>query len=328
MAEAKGDALVAEAEKKLKSWSLFGSGGKTEAAAELYDKAAAQYKLAKEWDKAGETYVKTAECQEKLQQAHDAVTAYVNAAKAFKNTSLKDAVKMYKIAAELHTEANRFSSAAKLYKEMAQIEEKEGSSKAALKAYSDAADMFQADDATASGNQMLLKVAELSAKNLDYTRAIEVYEQVITTSLENTLLAHSCKDYMFKAGLCAFVMAAKAEDMKIVTDKLDKYQDMHPAFGNDRNCALLTNCAKAFDDDDVDAFTDYVFKYDRISPLDHWIAGMLLEVKNALKSTEVAGEDSMSLGGGGGAKKKVDVDDWQDEGKGDTGGGGDDDFLA
>lgn len=45
-AKAKGDSLVAQAEKRLKSWTLFNSN-KTEDAAELLEKAANNYKLAK-----------------------------------------------------------------------------------------------------------------------------------------------------------------------------------------------------------------------------------------------------------------------------------------
>jgi len=61
----KGDELVKEAEKKLKSWSLFSSSSKYDDACELYDKAAAQYKIDKEWERAGQTYVKAAEISEK-----------------------------------------------------------------------------------------------------------------------------------------------------------------------------------------------------------------------------------------------------------------------
>lgn len=43
--EAKGDDLEKKAEKKLAGWSIFGS--KQEDAADLYDKAANQFKLAK-----------------------------------------------------------------------------------------------------------------------------------------------------------------------------------------------------------------------------------------------------------------------------------------
>lgn len=47
----KGDALVAEADKKLKSFSLFGMGAtqKQEDAKEMLEKAAAAYKMNKNW---------------------------------------------------------------------------------------------------------------------------------------------------------------------------------------------------------------------------------------------------------------------------------------
>lgn len=45
--EAKGDEFAKKADKKLKSFSLFGSSTKYEDGAELLDKAANQYKLGK-----------------------------------------------------------------------------------------------------------------------------------------------------------------------------------------------------------------------------------------------------------------------------------------
>jgi alpha-soluble NSF attachment protein len=70
-----------QAEKKLKSFSIFGAAGKTEAAMELYDKAAAQFKMTKQWDDAGDAYIKMAECAEKISNQLEAVNAYTNAAK-------------------------------------------------------------------------------------------------------------------------------------------------------------------------------------------------------------------------------------------------------
>ena len=82
MSESRGDELVAKAEKKLKGFSLFGN--KYEDASEILEKAANQYKLAKAWRKAGETYLKLAECHNKLDAGHDAASCYVNASHAYK----------------------------------------------------------------------------------------------------------------------------------------------------------------------------------------------------------------------------------------------------
>lgn len=321
MAEQKGDALVADAEKKLKSWSLFGSGGKTEAAAEMYKSAAGQYIRAKEWDKAGETYIKEAELQEKMGQSFDALSCYTNAAKAFKNTSVKEAVKCYKIAVELHCEANRFSSAAKLYKEIAIMEEKDYNYKGALRAYAEAADMFLNDDAVASASPMLLKVAELATRDGDYTRAIEEYEKVIEKSLENTLLAHSCKDYMFKAALCQFVVAAKKDDINSAIRLLDRYKGMHPSFESDRGCVLLDACVQAFENDDLTSFQEALFKYNRISPLNASLTTQFTEIKNALQPQALKAEAPIDLNAGNPAAED---ESWQNDTKTDD---NEDDFL-
>ncbi|XP_058182998.1 alpha-soluble NSF attachment protein-like [Rhododendron vialii] len=53
-----------KAEKKLSGWGLFSS--KYEDAADLFDKAANSFKLAKSWDQAGSTYIKLANCHLKM----------------------------------------------------------------------------------------------------------------------------------------------------------------------------------------------------------------------------------------------------------------------
>jgi alpha-soluble NSF attachment protein len=281
--EGKGNDLMQQAEKKLKSFSIFGAAGKTEAAMELYDKAAAQFKMTKQWDDAGDAYIKMAECAEKISNQLEAVNAYTNAAKAYKNGNTKEAIKTFRIAAEMRMENNQFQQAAKLYQEIGAIEEKNMNMKGAIKAYSDAADCFQSEGSGPSENQALLKVAELSASEEDYARAISIYEKVSATALESTLLKYSVKDYFFKAALCQFVLCAKAQDMKVLEDKLERYKDQHPAFDGDRSSKLIEACAKAFEDDDVDAFTDHVFAYDKIYKLDNWTASLLLIVKKILK---------------------------------------------
>jgi len=50
---------------------------------------------------------------------------------------------------------------------------------------------------------------------------------------------------------------------------------------------------KAFDEDDIEAFTGHVFKFDQVLKLDNWQASLLLEIKTALKkgaSGDGAGE--------------------------------------
>lgn len=110
--QAKARDYAAKADKKMKSFSFFGN--KYEDAADLYEKAANQYKLAKACTslfvsqkkclllaacasaevvnifspgvpgvEAGETFMKLAEVHVKLESKHDAASCWVEASKAF-----------------------------------------------------------------------------------------------------------------------------------------------------------------------------------------------------------------------------------------------------
>lgn len=61
-----------QADKKLKGFGFFGN--KYEEAADLLEKAANNYKLAKCWNDASECYVKLAECHLKCDSKHEAAT--------------------------------------------------------------------------------------------------------------------------------------------------------------------------------------------------------------------------------------------------------------
>ena len=79
---------------------------------------------------------------------------------------------------QIHIELGRFTSAAKVQKEIGELYEAEGDTAAALKAYEEAAEYYNAEESKSQANQILLKVASLAADASNYTRAIEIYEQV------------------------------------------------------------------------------------------------------------------------------------------------------
>jgi len=51
-------------------------------------------------------------------------------------------------------------------------------------------------------NKHFLKVADLSAMNEDYYKAINNYERIARQSIHNQLMKWSVKDYLLKAGIC------------------------------------------------------------------------------------------------------------------------------
>ena len=93
-------------------------------------------------------------------------------------------------APQIHIELGRFTSAAKVQKDIGELYEAEGDTAAALKAYEEAAEYYNAEESKSQANQILLKVASLAADASNYTRAIEIYEQVWEPDCVSECLPH------------------------------------------------------------------------------------------------------------------------------------------
>lgn len=76
-------------------------------------------------------------------------------------------------------DAGRFSNAAKLQKQIAEIHESHDNKEDALESYRQAADYFSGENQASSANNMLLKVAQLSAQ-------LERYEVVTMAKRQPT----------------------------------------------------------------------------------------------------------------------------------------------
>jgi len=279
----RAEELIEKADKKLKSFSFFGGGStKYEDAADLYTKAANSFKVAKKWDKAGGAFVKAAECYLKVPSKHEAASNYVNAANCLKKNNTTDAVNCYKTAIELFTDEGRFSIAAKHQKEVAELYEADLDYESAIESYQTAAEYYEGENSTSAAIQCMVKVAQYSAQLEHYDKAIEVYEDVARKSLDNSLLKWSVKDYFFRAVLCYIC----STDVISAKRQLDKYQEMDYSFGSQRECKFLQEIIAAYENCDVEAFTQAVVEYDSVSKLDQWKTTILLRVKDAIKGQD------------------------------------------
>jgi len=280
--EEKADELVAKATKKLGGFSLFGGNGKFEDAEEMFTKAANLYKMAKMWDKAGQAYSRAAECHLKLQSKHEAASNYINAANAYKKSNITEAALCLKQAIEFYTDEGRFSIAAKHQKELAELYESESDLENAIASYQLAADYYEGEGSSSSANQCLLKVALFSAQLERYDKAIELYEQVAASSVDNNLIKWSVKEYFLRAGLCHLAKG----DVVSTERALERYQDIDASFSSQRECKFLTELLNATKNIDVEAFTNAVVELDSITKLDPWKTSILLKIKNLLKEED------------------------------------------
>ncbi|GER40440.1 alpha-soluble NSF attachment protein [Striga asiatica] len=183
---ARGEEFEKKAEKKLNGWGLFGS--KHEDAAELFDKAANAFKLAKSWDQAGAVYIKLANCHLKLDSKHEAANAYADAAHCYKKTNIKESISCLEQAVNLFLDIGRLTMAARYYKKMtaglntaaitailhwlhkflmveiAELCEQDQNLEQSIVYYERAADLFQNEEVTSTANQCKQKVAQFAAQ--------------------------------------------------------------------------------------------------------------------------------------------------------------------
>ncbi|KAI2653901.1 Alpha-soluble NSF attachment protein [Labeo rohita] len=280
-------ALMAEAEKKVKSsqsffGSLFGGSSKMEDACDLYGRAANMFKMAKNWSAAGNAFSQAALLHLQMQSKHDAATNFIDAGNAFKKSDPQEAINCLNRAIEIYTDMGRFTIAAKHHVSIAEIYETElVDIDKAIAHYEQAADYYKGEESTSSANKCLLKVATYAAQLEQYPKAIEIYEQVATHAMDSALLKYSAKDYFFKAALCHFCV-----DMLNAKLAIQKYEEMFPAFSDSRECKLVKKLLDAFEEQNVDAYTDAVKEYDTISRLDQWLTTMLLRIKKSIQEDE------------------------------------------
>ncbi|CAK9263340.1 unnamed protein product [Sphagnum jensenii] len=285
--EAKGAEFEKKADKKLSGWLVFGTN--YDDAAELLEKAANSYKLAKSWDKAASAYIKLANCQLKLDSKHEAASAYVDAANCYKKSQPQEAVQMLNLAIAMFEDIGRFSIAAKHYKGIADIYEKEEDIEKAMDYYDRAAQLYSGEGIDSTANQCKIKVAQFAAELEQYDTAIEIYEDVARQSMNNSLLKYGVKGYLLNAGLCQIC----GKDVVGMNNALEKYQELDPTFSSTRECKLLMDLVGAIDEVDVVKFTDIVRDYDNMSRIDQWKTTLLLRAKNTLKLKEVEEPDFM-----------------------------------
>jgi len=246
-------------------------------------KAANMVKLGKQWDEAGQAFMRACDMLLKADSKHEAAGNYVNASNCFrKGTQKEAAVDCLKLAVELFTDEGRFSIAAKHQKEIAEMYEQDNMFKEAAEAYQTAADYYDGEGSTSSANQMMLKVAHYCALDEQYAKAIEIYEDVAKKSLESNLLKWGVKEYFMKAILCHLAN----NDLVSAQKAYEKYCEMDISFSTTREGKFVNDIMAAVEAYDVDKFTDVVREYDTITKLDQWKTKLLLKTKNLIKSEE------------------------------------------
>lgn len=286
---------MAKAEQKLKGGflsSLFG-GPNYEEAGELYQQAANQFKLSKEWPEAANCFVQCATCARQSGNASDEANFLMEAGNVLKRISTQQAVEQYEKAIIIFGNGGRYSQAGKLLMTIAESYEAEHLSHTEVKEYyKRAAEMFDLDDHGKSNlSKCNLKVAELAAKDGELEEAIRIFESEGDKALKNHLMQYGAKEHLFKAGILHLVVG----DVPSINIAVDKYRSLDPRFADSREGQLLADLAEAFESSNVEMFVEKLADYDNISKFDAWKTQFLVQVKDKMEGATSNAVGSIDL---------------------------------
>lgn len=122
---------------------------------------------------------------------------------------------------------------------------------------------------------MFLKVADWSATEGDYKKAIDLYEKVAQHDLTVNSLSLGLKDKFFRAGICYLVMG----DLIATRRSLEKYLEMDPGFAKQREYKLLEGLVQATEEGNKEMFEDRLMEWNAMTPLTPWQTDMFLRAK-------------------------------------------------
>lgn len=260
---------------------IFGDSGMSSAqdAADCYQRAANLYKMDKNWNSAAQAFLSAAKLHQQGYCRHEAALNYVEAAKCFRKYDVDLAVDTLVKAIDYYTEMGRFTLAARYHQTVAEIFETKGVLfiNKAIQHYKKAADYYRYEEANSAANNCLLKVAHYASHSENYLEAIKIYKEAAEGALQSSLLKFSAKEYLFRATLCHLVV-----DMLDAKRALASYIEMCPEFEDSREYKFLQTLIGQTEEQNVEAFTQAVIDYDRISNLDPWYVMILLRIKRQI----------------------------------------------
>jgi len=275
-----------QAQKALKKFCIFGIGTelKHETAAGCFEKAAAQFKAAKNAKRAAHAYIEAAKNLERINNELEATTNWKNAATQLAiSGDIDEAVKCFTKAIDLYLASDRFNSAAKLQSEIGKLYEDKKIFGKAIMFYNEAIGSFESENNNIQARKVKLQVADILAKSGEYRKAIDLYESISKDAVDDSLLRWSVKNHLLKASLCQLVLGAQKNDMSEATKAFAKYEEWSEIFCGTRENKLVQDLKKAYEDMNTEAFQDAIFEFDNISKLDEFKTSLLHVVLQELK---------------------------------------------
>lgn len=271
-----------EAEGKLRGW--FGKD--YEGAMALFTTAGAQYKMGKDYTRAGEAYKRAGDCAVKMKDTFAACSLYTDAANAYKKVNMEKASQVASVAVELFVDTNRLESAAKLMKDLADSLKEDGRGRDAVPFYEKAIQYYKAADRKAQVTAIQLALGEVLGMGDDFAGALEKYERVAKEMVGGPLQFQAQNTFL-RAMLCRLAMVHndnRLEKSLECQEALERYLTMDIYLKGTREADFLQLMVESVTDCDIEKFECGVSLLQDINKLNEWSTHVLLVVKHNMES--------------------------------------------
>jgi alpha-soluble NSF attachment protein len=265
---------------------------KFEKAVEFFVKAGNAYKLAKSWPEAGEAFYAAADCYKELGNFGDTGSKLKESGECFRRQDAQRCVEVWKEAVEVYVESGKWNRSGDTMKMIAEMYEKpdagglmcEDPIMEALDCYQLAADYYKNESPPreVATNNMLQKVATLSAQKGELPRAAEIFDEMARGYLDSKMLKFNARGLMMKALVCWMAHG----DMVSVEQKLAEFSGLDHTMGGSLEDKFINEALAALKDHNKDAFGTAAAEYNQIKKLDPWMTSLLLKAKRSIPEEE------------------------------------------
>lgn len=287
MSEEKGDALMAEAEKKLAKFSLFASNEeKADKARERFLQAATHFKACNNWLKAAQAYERAADMSTKNKSELEMAEDYQNAAMAYNKANNPRGQELLGQVVDMYDKNGKYTQAAKFCVVCAELGGPES-----LKWYERAVKYYKNDGARATAQELVGKTAELYVKAGQYEEGRKVYEQMAKDMLDDRLGRGGARKIFFMSLLCHLASITPtnlSEGVAVLSEKFNEFTELDTQFNEfTREHILIRELIAAIEEQSIDKYSEAVDEYDQICPLDDTKTKMLLRGKQLLRNADI-----------------------------------------
>jgi len=248
--------------------------------AENYYKAGNELKLSRNYDMAIVAYNKAADTYRKVDEFYNTKECYDNIINCYEN--LKDYKQAIKYILLILDEHNN-NALAKNYEKIAKLYEKDKDYVNSLKYFQICYNIYDVENNTLDKRNILLSIAESSARMANYITAIEYYDLLAMEYITNITYIFLVKKFWLYASIYRIYIG----DIEGCEFHLKKYVSKINNYQYDRDYRFITTMIEAVKSNDANIFTDNMNNYEYFKTLDDNIHELLVRMRRNMTDNEL-----------------------------------------